>query len=129
MKQKFILLIAALVIASMLAAQCGGPPPATQAPPTAAPAVTEAPPTAAPAVTEAPPTAAPAKTEAPAALDGKALVEDRCTKCHDLGRVEAAKKTEDEWKATVERMIGKGTNLNQAEKEAVIKYLAATYPK
>jgi cytochrome c5 len=75
---------------------------------------------------------APPATEqegAPAALDGKSLVEERCTKCHDLGRVEKAKKTEEEWKATVERMVGKGTELNQAEQEAVIKYLAETYPK
>jgi cytochrome c5 len=75
-------------------------------------------------------TAPPAKEEAaPAALDGKSLVEERCTKCHDLGRVEKAKKTEEEWKTTVERMVGKGAELNQAEQEAVIKYLAETYPK
>ena len=65
----------------------------------------------------------------PATLDGKSLVEERCTKCHDLGRVERAKKTEEEWKATVERMVGKGAELDQAEQELVIKYLQETYPK
>lgn len=69
------------------------------------------------------------KATPPAALDGKALVEERCTKCHDLGRVESAKKTAEEWKATVERMVAKGTQLNQEEQELVIKYLAETYPK
>jgi cytochrome c5 len=66
---------------------------------------------------------------APAVLEGKALVEERCTQCHDLGRVERAKKTEEEWKANVERMVGKGAQLNEAEQELVIQYLAETYPK
>ena len=61
--------------------------------------------------------------------DGKALVEERCTKCHNLERVEQAKKTEEEWKANVERMVGKGAELNQAEQELVIRYLADAYPK
>jgi cytochrome c5 len=69
------------------------------------------------------------KEAAPAALEGKTLLQERCTKCHDLGRVEQAKKTEEEWKATVERMVGKGAQLNQAEQEQVIQYLAETYPK
>jgi len=57
------------------------------------------------------------------------LLEERCTACHDLGRVERAKKTEEEWKASVERMVGKGAQLSQAEQELVIGYLAETYPK
>jgi len=65
----------------------------------------------------------------PVTLDGKALLEERCTKCHDLGRVEQAKKTEEEWKATVERMVSKGAQLGQAEQTLVIQYLAETYPK
>jgi cytochrome c5 len=66
---------------------------------------------------------------APAALEGKSLLEERCTRCHDLGRVERAKKTEEEWKATVERMVGKGAQFNEAEQEVVIQYLAETYPQ
>ena len=66
---------------------------------------------------------------APAALEGKTLLEERCTQCHDLGRVERAKKTKEEWKASVERMVGKGAQLNQAEQELLIEYLAETYPK
>jgi cytochrome c5 len=65
----------------------------------------------------------------PAVLEGKALLEERCTQCHDLGRVERAKKSEEEWKATVERMVGKGAELNEAEQELVIQYLAEMYPK
>ena len=63
----------------------------------------------------------------PTAIAGKTLLEERCTKCHDLGRVERARKTEEEWKVTVERMVGKGTQLSQAEQELVIQYLAETY--
>jgi cytochrome c5 len=66
---------------------------------------------------------------APAVLEGKALVEERCTQCHDLGRVEQAKKTEEEWKTTAERMVGKGAQLDEAEQEVVIQYLAEMYPK
>ena len=75
-------------------------------------------------------TSVPAQEEpTPSTLDGEALVQERCTECHDLGRVERAKKTEEEWKATVERMVTLGAQLNQAEQELVIQYLAETYPK
>ena len=74
-----------------------------------------------------------AQEETPApdagALDGKALTEERCSVCHDLERVTAAQKTQEEWKATVERMVANGAELNQAEQDAVIQYLAETYPK
>jgi cytochrome c5 len=137
MRQRFVPFI--LVIASLIATQCGGTPPATEVPATTVPATeaatatevpaTEAPPTEAATATEVPATEAPATEEAPATLEGKSLVEEGCTECHDLGRVERAKKTEEEWKATVERMVGKGAELNEAEQELVIKYLTETYPK
>jgi cytochrome c5 len=66
---------------------------------------------------------------APAVLEGKTLLEERCSRCHDLEWVERAKKAEEEWKATVERMVGKGAMLSQAEQELVIQYLAETYPQ
>ena len=116
MKQRFVLFI--LVVVSLLATQCGGAPPATEAP-----AVTEAPATEAPTATEVPP------TEVPAILDGQSLLQERCTVCHGLGGVERSKKTEEEWKATVERMVGKGAQLDEAEQELLIQYLAETYPK
>jgi len=133
MKQRFVLFI--LVIVSLLVTQCGGAPPATEAPAvTEAPTATEVPPTEAPTATEVPPTEAPTATEAPptevpATLDGQSLLQERCTVCHGLGGVERAKKTEEEWKATVERMVGKGAQLDEAEQELLIQYLAETYPK
>jgi len=143
MKQRFVLFI--LVVVSLLATQCGGAPPATEgpavteAPATEAPTATEVPSTEAPATeaptaTEVPPTEAPTATEAPptevpAILDGQSLLQERCTVCHGLGGVERSKKTEEEWKATVERMVGKGAQLGEAEQELLIQYLAETYPK
>jgi uncharacterized membrane protein len=94
----------ALLLASLLAA-CGGPKAEMATPTTEAEQVT------------------------PPALDAQALLQERCTKCHDLGRVERARKTKEEWKATVERMVGKGAQLSQAEQEQVIQYLTETYPK
>ena len=67
--------------------------------------------------------------DTPAALEGEALLQERCTECHDLGRVERAKRTEEEWRTTVERMVTKGTELNQTEQELVIRYLTDTYPR
>jgi cytochrome c5 len=64
---------------------------------------------------------------APVTLDGKTLLEERCAECHDLGQVERARKTEEGWKATVQRMVGKGAQLSQAEQEVVVQYLAETY--
>jgi cytochrome c5 len=65
---------------------------------------------------------------APPELDGKTLLEERCTRCHNLGRVERAKNTEEEWKTTVERMVDRGAQLNQEEQELVIQYLTEMYP-
>lgn len=62
-------------------------------------------------------------------LDGKTLVQDRCTVCHSLDRIQNAHKSADEWKTTVERMVGKGAGLNSDEQQVVIDYLAKTYPK
>ena len=70
-----------------------------------------------------------APAAAPAALDGQALVQERCIQCHDLRRVESAAKTRDEWKANVERMVSLGAQLDEAEQEAVIDYLAEAHPK
>ncbi len=66
--------------------------------------------------------------ESVATLDGKALTQERCSVCHDLGRVESAQKTSDEWQSTVERMVSKGAKLDAAEQAAVVQYLAEAYP-
>ena len=54
----------------------------------------------------------------------KELLKKRCTPCHSLSLVHRTKKTQAEWKKTVDRMIGYGAQLNEEEREAVIEYLS-----
>jgi cytochrome c2 len=63
------------------------------------------------------------------ALDGEALAKERCSACHSFDQVENAKKTPEEWKANVERMVAKGAKLNAQEQEAVIEFLSEAHPK
>lgn len=60
-------------------------------------------------------------------IEGASLLQERCTVCHDLGRIQRAHKTEAEWEQTVTRMIGKGAKLSAEEKTLLIAYLAAQY--
>jgi len=60
-------------------------------------------------------------------LDGNALVDERCTVCHDRGRIDSKDKDEAGWTATVDRMIGNGAQLNDDERQAVIDYLVETH--
>ena len=103
--RKLLLPILFILIVTVIGVACSGPASA----PTATP-----PP--------AKPTTAPAQ-----ALDGKALMNERCTVCHNTERIQAAKKTRADWEATVSRMKGKGAKLNDAETTALIDFLAATY--
>lgn len=57
-------------------------------------------------------------------MSGAELVETRCTVCHSSERINNASKDAEGWAATVDRMIGYGANLNDAEREAVIEYLS-----
>jgi cytochrome c5 len=69
----------------------------------------------------------PGGEEGPAEVGGDELLQARCTVCHDLGRVEAASKTQAEWEATVARMRGKGAELTDAEAQTLIQHLVTTY--
>ena len=60
-------------------------------------------------------------------LDGKTLLEERCTACHTLDRVESASKSAAGWGLNVREMVGKGAELNASEKEDLIDYLSITY--
>jgi mono/diheme cytochrome c family protein len=87
------------------------------------------------APTEVPPPtaanpAAPATVAQPAAnADGAALLDDRCSVCHSPDRAKQAPRSKPEWEKTVSRMIDKGAQLNDAEKQALIDYLAQNYGK
>lgn len=66
-------------------------------------------------------------TVEPTVAEGEVLLQERCTACHTLARVESAQKTRDAWASTADRMIGYGAQLSDAERVVVIDYLAETY--
>lgn len=135
--KKISLLVLPVLLVSLLTA-CGSTSPSTQpAVPPAQPAVATAvlPPTAAqpaaPATAAQPAaTAAPATAAQPAAkLDGAALLQDRCADCHSPDIVKRRPQSKDQWDQTVTNMIDRGAQLNDAEKQALVDYLAQTYGK
>ncbi len=74
----------------------------------------------------------PSSTTAPASTasqEGTTLVQERCTVCHTLSRVESQRLTAAEWGALVDQMIGRGAQLTPDEKTIVVNYLAANYGK
>ena len=64
----------------------------------------------------------------PTALEGKKLVEERCTVCHNLHRVYAKNEDKAGWEDEVDEMIEKGAKLNTEEREKVIEYFAGLKP-
>lgn len=60
-------------------------------------------------------------------INAKDLLEKRCSVCHPASRPKAAKKTPEQWEATVSRMMAKGAKLSADEKKALVEYLAKTY--
>ncbi|NLS77628.1 MAG: hypothetical protein GXY76_10255 [Chloroflexi bacterium] len=75
----------------------------------------------------APTQPAEAATAYPAPTDGQALLNERCVQCHGVDRVTRAKKTQEQWKVTVDAMIAKGAKLTPEEAQALVKYLAETF--
>ena len=73
--------------------------------------------------------APPTPTPTPTADPGAAIVTAKCATCHPLSNIQAAKYDEAGWSATVDRMVGKGAQLNADQKQAVVAYLAKAYPK
>ena len=59
--------------------------------------------------------------------DGATLVQERCSRCHPLTRVENARHTAAQWKSIVAMMISRGAQLNSSEETTVVNYLAANY--
>jgi len=67
-------------------------------------------------------------TEAPTtAIDGKALLEDRCSVCHSLGYIYNSRGTADQWVAVVSIMISNGAVLNPQEEKILDSYLAKNF--
>lgn len=99
MKNKLILLIALIIVLAIGLTACSKSP------------------------TEAPVAA----TDLPAVVDGKTLLETRCTVCHNLDRINAKKATADQWQTTVTRMLSNGAKLTSGEETTLVHYLAANF--
>jgi cytochrome c5 len=59
--------------------------------------------------------------------DGQALLNERCTICHNLNRVTTLRNTADQWNKIVSRMVQNGAQLTPAEQTILVNYLAKTY--
>lgn len=57
-------------------------------------------------------------------LDGAALLQEKCTVCHDLTRVEAQDLDAVGWAAVIDEMIVKGAQVTDDEAAALAEYLA-----
>lgn len=58
---------------------------------------------------------------------GEALVAERCTACHDMGRIANKHRSEAEWTPVVQRMIEHGAQLAPEQLPQVVSYLARAY--
>ena len=58
---------------------------------------------------------------------GKLIVQEQCTKCHNLRRVKAyiGKLDMSGWTDLVNKMVKNGAKLTQEEKDAAIKFLSS----
>jgi hypothetical protein len=64
---------------------------------------------------------------ATSSLDGATLVQERCSVCHLLSRVEGSRHTAGDWKLIVELMISRGAQLTPEEETVVVNYLATNF--
>ncbi|MDO9065655.1 MAG: hypothetical protein Q7U96_01040 [Chloroflexota bacterium] len=140
--RRHCILVLTLAAVAALSVACGGSP-AAQPPtsgspaatpqaggPTSAPGAAQPYPVVTPAATAAPPATAATATPAapyPVVKDGLALMNERCTVCHDAAHIQAAKKSRAEWESTVATEKAKGAKLTDMETTLLVDFLAATY--
>jgi hypothetical protein len=75
------------------------------------------------------PTVAPAAPQAAAAGDhpGRPVLEARCLACHDTRLIEQQRLRAPAWEREVNKMIGWGADVPDAEKQSLIEYLAMRF--
>ena len=61
--------------------------------------------------------------------EGKDLVMNVCTQCHDLARITSKKRTKEEWNDTVDKMAMRGAKASDEEFETIVAYLAKNFGK
>jgi len=60
--------------------------------------------------------------------EGKDLVMERCTGCHDLARVEDHSGTKSDWEGVVQYMISLGLAAKPEQDARIVAYLAKNFP-
>jgi hypothetical protein len=53
------------------------------------------------------------------------LISEKIENCHMLNFILSQNKTREEWSVTIDRMIGKGADVNAEEKELIINWLVS----
>jgi cytochrome c5 len=59
--------------------------------------------------------------------DGKKIVEEKCTACHDATLITAKHQSKDEWSDTVKIMVASGAAVSDAEMPVLIDYLTKNF--
>jgi len=59
--------------------------------------------------------------------DGKKIVEEKCTVCHDTGLIVAKRQSKDEWTDTVKIMVASGAMVTDAEMPVLVDYLVKNF--
>jgi len=57
-------------------------------------------------------------------LDGAAIMQEKCTVCHDLTRVQNAEYDAVGWADVIDRMVEKGADVSTDEAAALAEYLS-----
>jgi cytochrome c5 len=57
----------------------------------------------------------------------KEILENACTSCHNLQRVEAQTQTEDGWEGIIDNMRNRGSSMTDDEAKLVVSYLVRAY--
>jgi len=60
---------------------------------------------------------------------GRELFETICSECHPPAKVIGQQKTRTEWQLKVTEMLQEDPDVTQAERETIIGYLAASFPR
>ncbi|MFH2136886.1 MAG: hypothetical protein ABII88_00070 [Candidatus Omnitrophota bacterium] len=60
-------------------------------------------------------------------INKKTLLLERCTKCHNIGRIDKSvgKFSAEKWDTIVNRMVRKGAKLTPIEAQTIVEYLSA----
>ena len=139
MKNKWTFLIILLILVAAIVGAYNwmtGAPEADQGPSEAI--ATALPPGGLSSTTTSPPREAasplPSETASPlppappsAGMDGKALMEDRCSVCHSLDYVYGTQASLQEWATIVSVMVNNGAVLSPEEQKILVDYLAKNF--